>query len=169
MPRASGVGGADPTVARLRPKRGPGVLYGTLTAFVFIVVLFGVSAYAADGRIAIAVVLAVGGLALAGFLGYLTVALMIPALDASATGIRGRIGWRKAVDARWREVAIGVDAGDAPGRFRLTIGSESMPIDARSWRGFNDFVILVAGTPEAARSLTPAARRELRRLLQLTG
>jgi hypothetical protein len=48
------------------------------------------------------------------------------------------------------------------------IGGEPMVIDARSWRGFGDFVILVAGSPEAARSMTPAARREIRRLLQPT-
>lgn len=163
------VGDADTTVARLHPNRGPGILYGSLTVIVLVVVLLGAIATVNSGRIAIAVVLAVGGLALSGFLAYLTVTLMIPALEASATGIRGRIAWRKTVDARWREIVIDVNAGDAPGRFRLNIGGETMPIDAQSWRGFHDFVVLVANSPEAARSLTRPARREVRRLLQLTG
>jgi hypothetical protein len=111
MSRESGGGGADPTVARLHPNRGPGVLYGTLTVIVFAFVLLGVASNLADGKIAIALVLAVGGLALIAFLVYLTLALVMPALEASATGIRGRVAWRKTVDARWPEVVIAVDAG----------------------------------------------------------
>ena len=37
----------------------------------------------------------------------------------------------------------------------------------RSWVGFREFVVLVANTPDAAAQLTPAARSEVCRLLQI--
>ncbi len=169
MSRGSVAGGPDPTIVRLHPIRGPAVVYGTLVIIIVVVVVLGVVSNVGGGQIAIAVVLTVGGLALATFLGYLTLALVIPALEANATGVRCRISWRKTVNAQWREVAIEIDAEDPPGRLRLKINGEPMPIDAQFWRGFRDFAILVASTPEAARTMSPAARREVRRFLHLTG
>ena len=118
MSRGSVAGGPDPTTVRLHPIRGPAVVYGTLVIIIVVVVVLGVVFERRRRTDRDRVVLTVGGLALATFLGYLTLALVIPALEANATGVRCRISWRKTVDAQWREVAIEIDAEDPPGRLR---------------------------------------------------
>lgn len=157
-----------PPAVRLHLHRGIGWgVYGSVTAFVFVSVLVGTVAYLLGGRYAMAAVTAVVGLALTGFLAVVTHALVTPALTADAAGIRGRLPRGTRVTATWDEVTVDVD-DDRPGRIRLQIGPESVAVDARSWIGVREFVVLVAGTPRALDRLTPAALREWMRLLGVT-
>ena len=154
-----------PSPVRLHPHRGFGWgVYGTLTAFVLVLVVLGTTSYVLSARYVMAAVTAVAGLALAGFLAVLTHALVVPALTVDASGIRGRTPRGTRVDVDWDEVTVDVDA-DRPGRIRLVLGAETVPVDPRSWVGVTDLVVLVAGTPQARDRLTPAALREWMRLL----
>lgn len=161
-------GDADPSAVRLHPHRGIGWgVYGVATVVVFVLVLLGAAANLSSGRILTAVVVAVVGLALTGFLGVVTHALVVPALIATATGVSGRMPRGGAVDVGWDQVTIDVDEGVSPGTVRLDVGDESVSVSARSWVGFGRFLLLVAGTPDAAARLTPAAQREVNRLLRI--
>jgi hypothetical protein len=51
----------------------------------------------------------------------------------------------------------------------LEIGEESVSVSGRSWVGFRELIVLVRSTPHAAAQLTPAARSEVSRLLQIDG
>jgi hypothetical protein len=113
------------------------------------------------------VVVAVVGLALTGFLAVVTHALVVPALTATAAGVSGRMPRGNMVDVGWDQVTIDVDEGVSPGTVRLDVGEESVSVSARSWVGFGRFLHLVAGTPDAAARLTPAAQREVNRLLRI--
>jgi hypothetical protein len=42
-------------------------------------------------------------------------------------------------------------------------------LNARSWVGFRELVVLLDSTPDAAARLTPAARQEVARLLRVGG
>jgi hypothetical protein len=114
-------------------------------------------------------VLAVAGLSLTAFLAFLTYAMVMPSLTAGMAGVSGRVSWRGRFDASWNEVTIDVDDRAEPGAIRLDIGKESVSVSARSWVGFREFIILVGSTPHAAARLTPAARHEVTRLLQIGG
>jgi hypothetical protein len=142
-------------------------VYGIATIVVFVLVLLGAAAYLSSGRIGMAVVVAVVGLAVTGFLAVVTHALVVPALTATAAGVSGRMPRGNTVDAGWDEVTIDVDEDVPPGVVRLDVGEESVSLNARSWVGFGRFLHLVTATPEAAARLTPAAQREVNRLLHL--
>lgn len=162
--------GAESAPVRLHLNRGIGWgLYGTLTAVVFVLVLAGTVTNLSAGRIWSAAVIAVVGLALTAFLAVLTHAMVVPLLTATAAGVSGRTPRNGRVDVGWDEVAIDVDDEAQPGAIRLVIGDESVSINAGSWVGFREFVVLVASTPSAVARLTPAARREVIRLLKLDG
>lgn len=161
-------GDADPAAVQLHPHRGIGWgIYGAATVLVFVLVMTGTVANLLDGRILQAVAVAVAGLAVTGFLAVATHALVVPALTATAAGVSGRMPRGHTVDVGWDEVTIDVDEDVPPGTVRLDVGAESVSVSARSWVGFGRFVRLVAGTPEAAARLTPAAQREVNRLLRV--
>jgi hypothetical protein len=164
-PRA---GDADPAAVRLHLHRGIGWgVYGVVTVVVFLLVLVGTVANLTSGRIVTAVVVAVVGLAVTGFLAVVTHALVVPALTAAAAGVSGRMPRGNTVDVGWDEVTIDVDDDVPPGTLRLDVGEESVALSARSWVGFGRFVSLVVNTPDAAARLTPAAQREVNRLLRI--
>jgi hypothetical protein len=164
-PRA---GEADPAAVQLHLHRGIGWgVYGVATVVVCVLVLVGAVAYLRSGRILMAVVVAVVGLAVTGFLALVTHALIVPALTATAGGVSGRMPRGNTVDAGWDEVTIDVDEDVPAGTLRLDVGDESVSLSAKSWVGFGRFLDLVVGTPDAAARLTPAARREVRRLLRI--
>ena len=76
----------DPAVVHLHLHRGIGWgLYGTATAVVFVFVLLGVVANLQSGRLVMAAVLAVVGLAMTGFLALMTHSMVVPTLTVSAT------------------------------------------------------------------------------------
>jgi hypothetical protein len=159
-------GDADPAAVRLHPHRGIGWgVYGV--AAVAVLSWPAPRAYLSSGRIVMGVVVAVVGLALTGFLAVVTHALVVPALTATAAGVSGRMPRGNTVDVGWDQVTIDVDEGVSPGTVRLDVGEESVSVSARSWVGFGRFLHLVAGTPDAAARLTPAAQREVNRLLRI--
>ncbi|MEP6648987.1 MAG: hypothetical protein ABJA74_03625 [Lapillicoccus sp.] len=106
-------------------------------------------------------------LVITAFLGIVTHALVWPALTVSASGVSGQMALGRPVDIAWEDVTIDVDDDAAPGTLRLDVGAESVSVSSRSWVGFGDFVWLVCVTPAAAVRLTPAARREVVRLLEI--
>lgn len=160
-------GGA--AAVRLHLHRGIGWgVYGGATASVFALVLLGVTHNLSGGRFAAAVAIGLAGLALTGFLAYLTYSMIAPGLTASPAGLRGRMPEGGTVDVGWSEVGIDVDE-DEPGALRLDVGERSVAVSGRSWIGFRDFVRLLGSTPDAAARLTPAARDEVIRLLQTYG
>lgn len=161
------VDSTPPVLVRLHLHRGIGAIYGVVAAAVLTLTLLSVVEYASSGGVWMAVVTVVVGLALTTFLAVLTLALVLPELNASATGITGRTAWGKTVDVTWRGVTVDVDDEDPPGTLRLDMGGQPMSIDGRSWVGFRDFVILMGCAPYAASQLTPAARSEVARLLTL--
>lgn len=162
------IDGAEPSAVRLHLHRGIGWgIYGTATVFVLVLVVIGATSYLLSGRFVMAAVTAVVGLGLAGFLAVVTHAMVVPALNVGATGISGRMPRGNAVDVGWDKVSIDIDE-ENPDVIRLDVAGESVAITARSWAGVRDFVILVAGTPQAAERLTPAALQHWLRLLGVT-
>lgn len=155
----------DSAPVQLHLHRGIGFgIYGTATVAVFVLVVLGTVDDAADGRYLMAAVIALAGLALTAFLAVVTHAMVWPALTVDTAGVRGRMPRGRRVDAAWD--AVGLDVDDtAPGRIRLDVGGESVEVTSRSWVGFRDFVVLLGTTPQAAARLSPAARREVFRLL----
>ena len=163
-------GAVEPNAVQLHLHRGIGWgLYGVATTVVLALVLAGTAANLSSGRILMASVLAVAGLSLTAFLAFLTYAMVMPSLTAGMAGVSGRVSWRSRFDASWNEVTIDIDDRAEPGAIRLDIGKESVSVSARSWVGFREFIILVGSTPHAAARLTPAARHEVTRLLQIGG
>lgn len=159
--------GPDPAAVHLHLHRGIGWgLYGTATVFVSVIVLLGTVSNLQSGRFVTAAALAVVGSAVAAFLALMTHSMVTPALTVSAAGVDGRIPWGGRVDATWNEVVLDVDEKVGPGAIRLGVGTESVSVNARSWVGFPDFVLLVASTPDAVDRMTPAAVQEVIRLLQ---
>ncbi|MBU2667253.1 hypothetical protein KOI35_27460 [Actinoplanes bogorensis] len=148
----------------LRPNRRTGAGYGVLTAVVLLLVLAGVVAYLGSGRLLMAVVTAVVGLSITGFLTVITAALLLPALTADRSGVRGRTARGARLAATWDDITLDVGERAAPGTLRITLNGETLTLTGRSWSGFRDFVTLVAGTPAAASRLTPPAFAEVRRL-----
>jgi hypothetical protein len=131
--------------------------------------LAGVASNLSSGRLVMAGVIAVFGLPLSAFLALLTYSIVVPSLTVSPTRVSGRLSWRGRVDADWNEITIDVVDEAPPGTLRMEIGKESVSVSGRSWVGFREFVVLVASTPQAAARLTPAARTEVMRLLQIDG
>jgi hypothetical protein len=170
VPRDELAGGTAPNAVQLHLHRGIGWgIYGTATTVVLLIVLAGAATNLSSGRLLIAGVIVVAGLSLTAFLGFLTYSMVIPALTASAAGVSGRLSWRGRVDADWNAIIIDVDDETPPSTIRLDIGEESVSVSGRSWVGFEEFIILLGSTPHAAARLTPAARREVSRLLQIDG
>ena len=170
MSRDTRAGEADPAAVRLHLHRGIGWgVYGVATVVVFALVVVGAVEYLSSGRIVMAAVVAVVGLAVTGFLAVVTHALVVPDLIVTAAGISGRMPRGNTVDAGWDEVTIDVDEDVPPGTVRLDVGEESVSLSARSWVGFGRFLHLVAATREAAARLTPTAQREVNRLLRMEG
>ena len=168
--RETRAGGVEPDTVRLHLHRGIGWgLYGTATVAVFALVLAGTVAALQSGKIITAAVLAVVGLALTAFLAVVTHAMVAPALTVRATGVSGRLPRGKPIDVRWDDVLVDVDDTAGPGALRLSLGDHSVSVSARSWIGFRELVVLLASTPEATARLTPAARREVARLLGVGG
>ena len=166
LPRRAGA--VRPGEVRLHLHRGIGWgLYGTAAVFVFVLVLIGTTAYVSSGRFVMAAVTALVGLALTAFLVVVTLAVVVPALTVSAAGISGRMPRGRRVAAGWDEITVDVD-DDRPDQVRLDVGGESVSVGARSWVGFTDFVVLVAGTPHALDRLTPAAVQKWMRMLGVT-
>ena len=159
--------GTDPAAVHLHLHRGIGWgLYGTATVVVSVLVLLGAVANLQSARFVMAAVVAVVGLTVAAFLALMTHSMVVPALTVSAAGVDGRMPWSGRVDAAWHEVVLDVDDKAGPGAIRLGIGTESVSVNARSWVGFREFVLLVASTPDAVDRMTPAAVQEVIRLLQ---
>jgi hypothetical protein len=170
MPRDELAGGTEPNAVQLHLHRGIGWgIYGTATTVVLLLVLAGAATNVSNGRLLIAGVIVVVGLTLTAFLAFLTYSMVMPALTASATGISGRLSWRDRVDADWNSITIDFDDETSPGTMRLDIGEESVSVSGQSWVGFEEFISLLGSTPPAAARLTPAARREVTRLLQTGG
>jgi hypothetical protein len=162
--------GTEPEAVRLHLHRGIGWgLYGTATTVLLVIVLAGAASNLSSGRLVTGAVIAVVGLSLTAFLGLLTYSIVVPSLTMNAARVSGRLSWRGRIDVDWNEITIDVDDEAPPGTFRLKIGEESVSVSGRSWVGFKEFIVLVASTPRAAAQLTPAARREVRRLLQIDG
>ena len=160
-------GRADPSVARLRLHRPVGVAYAAVALVVLALVVLGGVDFATTGRIVMALVVIIAGMLMVAFLGYLSVSVLVPELRLSADGIEGRMNWGRPLDVDWDDVTVDVDDDASPGRFQLSLGGEAVEITARAWVGFADFVVLLASTPAAARRLTPGARHEVARLLQI--
>lgn len=154
-------------VVHLHPHRAPGVLYLVLAVAVGVVVVLGLVSYLSSGRFGSAAVTLVVGLGVTAFVGGLALAILVPGLDLDGERVRGRVAVRTTVDVGWDEVVVDVDDDSPRGRFRLDLGATSLTVDARSWTGFGEVVLLLASTPAPGRRLTPAARREVARLLQL--
>jgi hypothetical protein len=160
--------GGDADAVEMHLNRGIGIVYGAVTAVVLLLVLGGGWLYLSSGRILMAVVAAAVGLALVGFLTAVTAAMLLPALIVDRTGVRGRTARGSRVAAGWGDITLDVDDDAAPGTIRMNLDGASLSLSGRSWRGFRDFVILVAGTPAAASRLTQPAREEVLRLLQIS-
>jgi hypothetical protein len=146
--------------------------YGTVTVAVLVLVVAGAVGAAQSGRLWMTAVLVVVGLPIVAFLAVVTAAMVLPELNLSSVGISGRTARGRAFDAPWSEITIDADEEDEVEEsghctIRLTIGEEPMSINNESWVGFMDFVVTVVGTPAARSRLTPAAKLELVRLLQL--
>jgi hypothetical protein len=146
--------------------------YGTVTVAVLVLVVVGAVAAAQSGRLWMAAVLVVVGLPLTAFLGVVTAAMVLPELNLSAAGVSGRTARGKAFDAPWSEVTIDAvedDRVEESGHctIRMTVGDESVSINNDAWVGFMEFIPMVVGTPAARSRLTPAAKLELVRLLEL--
>jgi hypothetical protein len=146
--------------------------YGSVTVAVFVLVVVGSVAAAQSGRLWMAAVLVVVGLPMTAFLAVVTAAMVLPELTLSSAGVSGRTARGKAFDAPWSEVtidAVDEDKVEESGHctIRMTIGGESVSINNDSWVGFMEFIPWVVGTPVAKSRLTPAAKLELVRLLQL--
>lgn len=152
-------------LARLRLHPGPGLLYGALAVVVLALVVVGAAAYTARGRLLLAFVTVAVGLVVTAFLAFLALTVLLPVLDVAATGLRGRMGAGQAVDAPWSQVRVDVDEDAPPGRLRLQVGGASLSINADSWLGFRAFLAVLATNDEADACLSPAARREVTRLL----
>ena len=159
------VTGAGTTPVQLRLHRGPGVLYCGLAVALLSLVGLGAGSYLSSGRFLMALVTAVAGLGVTAFLTFLALAILIPVLEASATGVRGRMAWGRRVDVGWDGVGIDVEDETPLGTLRLDIDGQSLTVSHRSWLGFGDFVVLVAATPRAADRLTPAARSAVLQML----
>ncbi len=147
-------------------------LYGTVTVAVLVLVVVGAVAAEQSGRLWMAAVLVVVGLPMTAFLAVVTAAMVLPELNLTAAGVSGRTARGTAFDAPWSEVTIDADEEDKVEEsghctIRMTIGEQSMSINNGSWVGFMEFIPMVVGTPEARSRLTPAAKLELVRLLQL--
>jgi hypothetical protein len=95
-------------------------------------------------------VIAVFGLPLSASLALLTYSMVVHSLTVSPTRVSGRLSWRGRVDADWNEITIDVVDEAPPGTLRMEIGKESVSVSGRSWVGFREFSVLVAGTPHAA-------------------
>ena len=156
---------ATPAV-HLHLHRGVGWgFYGTATVLVLVLVLAGIGFNLANGRYLSALAITVGGLAMTGFLGVLTYAMVMPSLTLTPSGVRGRMPHGSRVDVGWDAVTVDVEEEARPGELRIAIGDESATVSARQWIGFAEFVVLLSSTPAAAARLTPAARHEAVRLL----
>ena len=153
--------------AHLHPRRGPGVTYLSIAVVVGVIVLLGLIGNVSSGQFRFAAILTIVGLLATVIMGWLGLAILVPRLDVDGERITGRIGVNKTVNLDWSEVVVDIDDDSPRGQFRLDLGEASITIDLRSWDGFSDFVILVASTPVPARRLTPVARSEVARLLQL--
>ena len=153
--------------AHLHPRRGPGVTYLSIAIVVGIIAILGVIGNISSGAIGFAVILAIIGILATVIMGWLGLTIIVPRLDVDGERISGRVGVNKPVDLDWSEVVVDIDDESPRGQFQLTLGEASITIDIRSWDGFSDFVLLIASTPVPARRLTPVARREVARLLQL--
>lgn len=155
---------------RLHLHRGYGWgLYGTLTAVVGVVALLATARYVSAGEFIFAGVMALGGVVVAGFLGIVTYAIVWPELTASTHGVQGRMCWGRTFDGSWSEITIDVDEGAEAHTLRLELGQQSVSINAQTWMGFNDFVVLVASSAHASARLTPEARAEVLRMFGLPG
>lgn len=159
------VTGTGTAPVQLRLHRGPAVLYAGLALALLSVVLLGAGSYLSNGRFLMALVTAMVGLALTAFLAFVALTIVLPVLDASPTGVRGRMAWGRRVHVGWDEVVIDVEDETALGTLRVGIAEQSLTINHRSWLGFGDFVLLVAATPQAAGRLTPAARSAVLQML----
>lgn len=144
-----------------------GAVYGAVTAVLSLLVVAGVAAYLSSGRILMAIVTATVGLALAAFLAVVSAAMLLPALSVDRRGVRGRTARGAELAAGWAEITLDAGEDAAPGTLRMTLNGESLSLSGRSWSGFRDFVILVAGTPVAAGRLTPPAQAEVARLMAI--
>lgn len=160
--------GGDADAVEMHLSRSVGMIYCVVTAVVLLLVLAGIGAYLGSGHLLMALVAAVVGLAVVGFLATVTAAMILPALTVDRTGIRGRTARGKRIAAGWEDVTLDVDGNAAPGTIRIHLEGESLSLSGRSWFGFRDFVILVAGTPAAASRLTQPARAEVIRLLRIS-
>jgi hypothetical protein len=161
----------DPVRLHLNRRIGWG-LYGTVTVAVFVLVVVGAVAGVQTGRLWMTAVLVVVGLPMTAFLVVVTAAMVLPELNLSADGVTGRTARGMAIGAPWSEVTIDADEEDEVEEgghctIRMTIGEEKMSINNQSWVGFTDFVVMVVGTPAAKSRLTPAAKLELVRPLDL--
>jgi membrane protein implicated in regulation of membrane protease activity len=160
--------GGDAAAVEMHLNRGIGIIYCAVTAVVLLLVLAGIGAYLSSGRLLMALVAAGVGLAVAGFLAMVTAAMLLPALTLDRTGVRGRTARGNRIAAGWGDITLDVDENAAPGTIRMNLDGASLSLSGRSWLGFRDFVILVAGTPAAASRLTQPARAEVVRLLQIS-
>lgn len=160
--------GGDADAVEMHLSRSIGMIYCAVTAVVLLPVLAGIGAYLSSGRPLMALVAAVVGLAVVGVLATVTAAMILPALTVDRTGVRGRTARGNRIAAGWEDVSLDVDDNAAPGTIRMQLEGESLSLSGRSWFGFRDFVILVAGTPAAASRLTPPARAEVVRLLRIS-
>lgn len=159
--------GSEPPSAQLHLHRGLGALYGIVGLVVLGLVVAGVISYVSSGKFLLALVATVVGLAITTFLAILCLNLVVPLVNVSAVGMAGQLTWGRRFNIGWPDITIDVDEGAPNGHLRLDLGAESVTVTPAAWTGFADFVLLVASTSAAAARLTPSARTEIARLLQI--
>ncbi len=113
----------------------------------------------------VALVVAVVGLGLTGFLAYLALLLLVSHIRVDPHGVTGRLASFRRVACNWDAVRLDAPAEAPLGVLRLEVEGDAIELNGRTWAGFDDFVLLVASTPRTARCLSPAARSEITRLL----
>lgn len=157
----------DADAVEMHLSRTIGIIYCVVTTVVLLLVLAGVGASLGGGHLLATLVTAVVGLAVVGFLTTVSAAMVLPALTVDGNGVSGRTVRGRRIAAEWGGITLDVDDNAAPGTIRMDLAGESLSLSGRSWFGFRDFVILVAGTPAAAGRLTQPARVEVVRLLEI--
>ncbi len=153
--------------AHLHLHRGPGVIYVAIAVVVGLIAVSAVVTNVSRREFLFAVVLMTIGLGITTLVGWFGLLILAPQLNVDGERIMGRISLKQTVDVPWSEVVIDVDDDSPHGQFRLDLGPDSITINLRSWEGFGDFVLVLASLSVAAHRLTPAARTEVARLLQL--
>lgn len=155
------------TTARLHLHRGPGVIYVAIAVVVALIAVSAVFTYVSRREFLFGAVLLIVGLGISALVGWFGLSILAPQLNVNGERIMGRITLNQTVDVPWSEVVIDVDDDSPRGQFRLDLGPDSITVDISSWDGFGNFVLLLASLSVAANRLTPAARTEVARLLQL--